>query len=258
MFARCGDRLLSALNDLDQAPALGFADGHLGWNYPSWTLGLEFWLNIGFVYFVVQNVQKKPHKEGAMMAMLFVLFSLSIFFIRFGKGNFDIHFQQIFTFTNIGVVRCLIGFLIGILVYYASIGRLALRISKSKSYIFLCETLLLFLLFLSLCDGGQSWAFLAVFLVFPLVIFIAAVRQKISILNTFCSLPIVRELGNFSYGIYLLHVPVLYLLAMFEWYQEKNSHLQLAILCGIVFVVSIPVYYLYEVKAKKFLIEKLS
>jgi peptidoglycan/LPS O-acetylase OafA/YrhL len=220
---------------------------------------LEFWLNVGLLYFLVKKIEKTPQKEGIIMAILFSLFALAIFFIRFQSGDFDMHLQPIFSFTNIGVIRCIVGFLIGILVYYASQSALILKnFSKSKPYIFLCELILLALLCYCLFHGGLSFSFLCVFIVFPLIILISAVSQNLSIMQKACAMPIMREFGNFSYAIYLLHVPILCLLANIDWFANKNPCLQTIILCAIVFAVSIPIYYLYEKKAKKILIEKLS
>lgn len=239
--------------------SLGFADGHLGWNYPSWTLGLEFWLSIGLIYFLVKKIESQKQKEGIFMVIIFVLFAISILFIRFKNGNFDIHIDRVFSIANIGVVRCVIGFLIGILTYYTSISEfVVLRLSKANLYVFVCEIILLFLLFLCFLNGGKNYSFLCVFVLFPFVVLVASARQEVSILNKIFSLPILREFGNFSYGVYLLHVPILYVMANFGWFMLKNPHLQTIILCVMVFFVSVPVYYFYEKKAKKFLIEKLS
>ena len=239
--------------------SLGFITQHLGWNYPSWTLSVEFWLNIGMLYFMVRYIESKREKSGIFMAMLLVLCFASIFFIRAGNGNFDIYLNQIFGFTNIGVIRCLIGFSIGVLLYYASKSEFLVKnFSKSKSYIFLCEIILLFLLYCCLKRNGLSYNFLCVFIVFPLIVLISAVRTNVSLFSQICSLPIIRELGNFSYAVYLLHVPFLYFLATFSWFTTKEPYFQSIVLCVATFAVSVPVYYFYEKKAKKILIEKLS
>lgn len=82
---------------------------NLAWNWPSWSISVELWLNILFLYFLVRY-------KMTVAAVIVVIASYSLLYMD--KGAFSyLHNQLVGGILQGGMVRCLGGLALGYLCY---------------------------------------------------------------------------------------------------------------------------------------------
>lgn len=201
------DRLFSVFQQLTLTHNVGFNPSGGTWNYPAWSISVEFWVGIIFIVFI------RPHTSSLKLLLLSLasLILLSGYF-----DNMDISFQNMFNLINGGIVRCLASFLMGILAFRS--WRILRAREFNRAIGSALELLALGLTYLLIFkrQGHHSEVDFYAPVVFYLGVIVFAMEKGV-VSKLLYNL---RYLGQISYSIYLLHIPVL----MLVWHIENNHH----------------------------------
>jgi peptidoglycan/LPS O-acetylase OafA/YrhL len=166
---------------------VGFSDG-LTWNYPSWSIGAEFYTYVGFAAVMIWARARTDMLLGAT-----VLATL-VWLARESPGYID-------ATHDFGLVRCLLGFAVGVLVWRAmernAFSGLPTAIWTVAEFVAIGASLAFVLV------AGHSIANLASPFVFALAVAIFS-RQRGLVSRGF-RWRVLVYLGTISYSIYMVH-----------------------------------------------------
>lgn len=178
---------------------VGLNPGGMTWNYPSWSISVEFWVNVLFIFFVT--------RQTANATLLFVAVA-GLALIYFNTGHLDTHAANYYSFLNSGMVRGIASFLLGVLSYRIyircqRIGVMPISVLSASLLEATCVIGVAVILFWR--DGNVSRLdFLAPFLFVLVVVVFSLERGVLSqVLKKF------SYLGLISYSIYLNQITVL-------------------------------------------------
>ncbi len=208
-------RLVSFFKNIFLLQNLGLQNG-LTWNYPSWSISVEFWVNI-CLFFILMRLAKHPNKQTGLLAIL----SLSVIgiyaMLEHVLGSFAgtrAHTDQIAILFNTGLMRGFAGIFLGVLVY-----KLVMIVDSGmerwgsklwgwggKSCVELA--LLYGIIYIIAFDGVNSDSDYIAILLFALLLALLSVGQH-SLLRQALSMKPFTFLGLISYSIYLGHMPLL-------------------------------------------------
>ncbi|PKF61967.1 hypothetical protein CW745_08245 [Psychromonas sp. psych-6C06] len=88
----------------------GFTNYWLSWNEPSWSISVEFWVNL----VVFAYVAKKGN------TLLLLILSLAGYILLSSQyHHLDLHIHLLWGYLNAGLVHCFAGFFLGMVVYRA-------------------------------------------------------------------------------------------------------------------------------------------
>jgi len=187
-------RLLTNIS-LTQMLGLNFEYEKLGIVIPSWSLSVEFWLNI-LVFFPLLILLKK-HK---MLIPVFAFLCFYLWGILFQSASLDQHFQKLF-YTNFAVWRCFAGLLLGMLSYYIYEENIFKNFSKTFVNI---VGIILFVIFVLIISGyGEKKLFILLSPFF--IVFFADTRFVLNSLKN----KYILIFARMSYAVYLFHMPFL-------------------------------------------------
>ena len=178
---------------------VGLSAGELTWNEPSWSISVEFWINVAFFALVTRAT-----RSGLLLALSTVL--LGTVFLQ--TGHLDTTATNYFGVLNSGLVRCTGSFLLGIVTYRVCRTlrpeALAPRLLGALEWV--CVALCALVVFAR--DGKFSALDFAAPLVFCLTVGVFAFEggRLSRLLGRF------GHLGAISYSIYLNQITVLVLL----------------------------------------------
>ena len=182
-------------------------------NVPSWSLSTEWWVYL--VFPLIIPVFARLKKNGKIVALL-VIIGLYIF-LKYvlgpvsveGKGDASISMT-----ADFGFLRCLIGFMSGMLLYEFYKSRDGYSLFKNSW----CFVLLFFCVL-----AGLHFAVMDILVValFPLVLLSAAYNETTAkrVLNT----RLFQRLGDWSFSIYMVHTPIM--LTLISLQIKKNPDL---------------------------------
>jgi peptidoglycan/LPS O-acetylase OafA/YrhL len=167
--------------------SVGFTDG-LTWNYPSWSIGAEFYTYVGFAAIMIWARRRTDFVLGAtILAML-------VWLARESPGYID-------ATHDFGLVRCMLGFAVGVLVWRAmevdTFNALPAAAWTVAEVIAVAGSLVFVLL------AGHSMANLASPFVFALAVAVFS-RQR-GLISRGLRWPTLVYLGTISYSIYMVH-----------------------------------------------------
>ena len=187
--------LTTFLQNLALVQNIGLPPQIWSWNYPSWSISIEFWINVLFITCITRRTRNST---------LLALAALGLGIILWQTGHLNTNYKNYFTFFNSGLIRGLASFFLGILSYRLF---LAYRdhggIRKFANVLELtCIPITLLLLFASKL-GYAQWELLAPFLFLFMVPLFAFEHGIVSRL-----LRPIDYLGTISYSIYLGHLTV--------------------------------------------------
>ena len=176
------------------------------WNFPSWSISVEFLVNLLILYPIVRT-------RNVGVAAIVVLLSWLAIIQVWGPVFDDFTIQPIQgTFLAGGLLRGAGGIVLGYLLYEAYLV-LRRRLAKSQGGVRLVatgfEVTAIALLVFSLWVDGRGWNLLPVPLSAALILQMATVPGHVA---TLLQRGPCAFLGNISYSIYLIHIP---LFAMF-------------------------------------------
>ena len=87
---------------------IGLNPHGITYNPPSWSISVEFWVNVLFILFI-----SKSTKSIVLLGIAVV----SLYFIYINTGHLDTHFSNYYGFLNSGILRGVASFFLGILSY---------------------------------------------------------------------------------------------------------------------------------------------
>jgi peptidoglycan/LPS O-acetylase OafA/YrhL len=237
-------------------------------NSPSWSLSTEWWVYVLFPLLVRPLLQLR--KRGQFIGLLGVgaFYLVIIYYIAPRFGN------QIFAQMGIprgatldvtadwGYLRCLAGFSLGMLTYRLYLQQWGLGFLK-KDWAFVN---FLFAILLSMHYSAPE---LLIVCLFPLLILAAAYNgdRSAKLLST----GLFKRLGDYSFSIYMVHMPVVYLYwakllaanpAAFAQIPSRqnpdylHNWLWCLVLLGVSIGLAALTYHYLEVPARKYLTKK--
>lgn len=216
---------------------IGFNPGGLTWNYPSWSISVEFWTGILF-FILIKKTTKSSHLFFSSLLLLIIIYN--------NTKHLDIHAQNYYAFINSGFIRCLASFLLGILIYRA---HKEIHFLQSKLWLTLLELTCLSLMFLVIFfreDKLNEADFFSPY-IFALSILIFSLEGGFL---SFLLKPL-KYLGKISYSIYLNQITVLILCThMSATWPALNNH-RLTLYLSFLIVYSALTFVLIETPFKK-------
>lgn len=180
-------------------------------NSPSWSLSTEWWMYLIFPFLVAPIQKFKDKHRPIMLLTLIALYVLLKYYLvpTFGRQMGNQMGTTINTITDFAFIRCIAGFMLGMLVYEY------FRSDWNKSFFGSTETFLVlgFGLFASLYLGVNELLIVAFF---PLIILSAAFNTG-SVSKTLSKI-LWQRIGDWSFSIYMVHIPINY---SFHWLAAK-------------------------------------
>ena len=181
-------------------------------NTPSWSLSTEWWTYMIFPLLVPLFTRFKDSGKILMLLLIIGFFLIVKYVLAPTSGGPP----TVNVTSDFGFFRCLAGFLAGMLLFRIYEEAIAYNFFK-RSWVFV-------VLFVGTCiamvAGVQDILIIALF---PFII-LAAAHNTTSVKKVLDT-PILQRLGDWSFSIYMVHVPIMYL---FWIYQIKNNPNMLA------------------------------
>jgi len=191
------------LQHLTLTQNVGLSPSETSWNTPSWSISVEFWINILFLYLV--SITTRSYLLVAVaVGALFIIYSQS--------GDLDVSHENYFYYLNSGLLRGLASFFIGIIAYRVYRQCLAWKPELAlASVIEVALLLAVVAIFYFRSSLRSEQDFIAPFLFCIVVVIYSLERGIVSLL--FSKL---KWLGDISYSVYLNHFTVIWLL-LYGW-----------------------------------------
>jgi len=217
--------LFTFLQQLTLTQNIGLNPGGLSWNYPSWSISVEFWVNIAFILFVFRTTRSSG---------LFLIAVTGLMVIYWNTGHLETQAANYLGFLNSGLIRGLSGFLLGVLSYqfYFRFGE---EIYWKQLIVFLEPLSLVGLSIIIFLRTGKTSGldFIAPFIFMLIVVSYAGETGLISrFIRRF------HYLGSISYSIYLNQITVLLLVNQLMPEQEGPRLLRLVVFLSLLVVTS--------------------
>lgn len=184
------------LQQLSLTHNIGINQHSQTWNIPSWSISVEFWLNLIFFFYI----SRKTSSTSLFFTVIACLIT-----IKNLTGHIDTTYQNYFQVLNSGMVRGWASFALGILAY-----RTWVAIPKSTAHAWIAQftevALITSIIALITLRNGKmrELDFLAPFLFFLITLCFAFEAGIIS-----KCIARIKRLGTISYSIYLNHLIVL-------------------------------------------------
>jgi len=217
---------------------IGLSPSEHTWNYPSWSISVEFWVNIVFILFITRS--------SSLLILIGV--SLCCFgLILLQSAHLNVHHGNYFSIVNSGLVRGLASFVLGVLVYRVySTGKVKM-LWKDKGYIEAGLLIGILICVFMREDVHSLLDFLAIPL-FALVILVFA--QESGIVSKLISK--FDHLGIISYSLYLNQIAVLMLIRWLETMYILPEYILFAVYLTTLLVYSHFTYIFIELPARKY------
>jgi len=212
-------------------------------NSPIWSLAFEIWIN--FLYALLFRVLTR-----LVLTVILVVGGFLVVWAALAHDGLNIGFY--FATLYFGGVRVLFPFVAGVLLRRALFdGRLRSHPTHAGHAAFL---LLIIVLFGPTFDNGAYDA-AAVVIAFPIILYLGTLSPVSIRLDRIWS-----WLGNLSYPLYVLHFPFVVVLSNLAHHRHFHGvKLYLAAIgtFGAVVALSVAVFYIYDVPARRFLTKSL-
>ncbi len=179
------------------------------WNHASWSISVEWWAYMLFPFLVAPISRMNSGKKSIIAILCFIGYLAITFFIvpivtvpkelPFVKA--DPSQLSINVGYQYGYIRCLCGFILGMIVYQAYTAKWLSKI-LTNGYVLLVLTLLSFIsMHFNLPD-------FVTIIPFPLILLCGAYGS--AGIDNFFATKFLQKLGDWSFSIYLVHQPLLY------------------------------------------------
>lgn len=217
--------LFTFIQNLTLTHNIGLNPSGMTYNYPSWSISVEFWVNVIFIFLISRTTKS---------AILFFVSLLGLVVIYRNTGHLDTHAGNYYGFLNSGMVRGVSCFFLGIISY-----RIYLRIGhgeRVKKYINYLETLSVVAVSVVMFvpSGEHSSMDMLAPLVFMFVVTVFSFETGFLSKH----LRKIRYLGEVSYSIYLNQITVLLTITYFLSKLGTPKWLGLLIYLSVLFVYS--------------------
>ena len=188
--------------------SLGIHD-HLSWNYPSWSISVEF-----YTYIIFSIVGVIGYKYRKLMPLLyFSLILVSFYFIYNHTNNLNdatYHF---------GIFRCIIGFFLGGICYRFFLLTRGIVLPYAT---FIEVSLMIAIYFFVTYFGKERLSIIAP-LIFTVTVYVFSFEQgKIS---TLLKVNLIQNLGKWSYSIYMVHALIILIIGRsLNLFENLSGH----------------------------------
>ncbi len=214
------------------------------WNLPSWSISVEFWVNILFILLVTKST-----KNG----VLFVLSLVCLGLVLHGSGSLGTYNENYFGVLNSGMLRGIGSFVLGIISYrlYQRFGHVS--ISRVHATILELLSAALVVVFLYASHWGvPRLEVLAPYFFCLMIPFFACEHGTLT-----RRLVGFRYLGTISYSVYLNHMAI-WVLFSHKWISAHvKGDALLAIEIVVLLIVSHFTFQYVERPCQRFLLKHL-
>ncbi len=204
---------VSAIPSLFLAQSLGlYISAPL--NTPSWSLSTEWWMYMIFPLLVPYFHGIKRWGKVLTLVLIVGLF----LFVKYYLGPVNLPFPggspSLNVVSDFGVFRCMAGFLLGMFLFSAYKESVAFHLLK-QSWTFAG----LFIgTIVAMHIGGEDILIIAFF---PFIILSAAYNT--TTVKRVLDVPVLQLLGDWSFSIYMVHVPIIYVFWIYQTIQEPSK-----------------------------------
>lgn len=205
--------LFTLLQQITLTQNIGLNPHGITWNHPSWSISVELWLNIIFIFFISKATRNITLFLVSLLCLLVIYHNTGHLDTHYANYHIDTHYDDYYFVINSGMLRGLTSFLIGILSYRMYLHyKNDTRMEKYINYIEALCVLGVFALVLGRPIKVSHIDVLAPFL-FMLVVFAFSFERGWLSKH----LRKLSYLGVISYSIYLNQITVL-----FAYYSIHN------------------------------------
>ncbi len=208
--------------------SLGLHDSFT-WNYPSWSISVEFYT---YLVFVLMTLLFKTNYLAKLALIIISLIIIYLFPHNFANATY-----------NYGIFRCIAGFFAGVLTFNVY------NYFKHKNFCIVYPTLIelsivtLVFTFIALL-ANTKYSLLSPVL-FALMIFIFA-NEK-GIISRLLKTSFIQKLGKYSYSIYMMHAFILLLMSRSIFILEEKTNFKMYIpKDSPENPIDVPIYFIYN------------
>lgn len=212
---------------------IGFPPATLPANFPSWSISIEMWVSIAFFWVL----QRRSHRIIAL-----ILFSLIFLIFRpqFIQGDAE----NLLGPLNDGLVRGLVGFSTGAVAFlFYEKNRSWLRAPNSLVYALLGLLTILFML-----PKWTNYTTISFYVLIGISLVALATNEEVAL-----SAPLMKWLGDISYSIYLLHIPIYASLTVIFGEGPLRNSGKFVLVMPIIMLISYLSFRFIELPSRKFI-----
>lgn len=228
----------------------------LTWNSASWSISVEWWMYVIFPFILIPFRKITDWKKifvffGVIAGYLFIIYYLHPLTAA-TNGSTDPHTKNILDVTyDYGFIRCFFGFLFGMLLYELyRFGWGRQHLNKNIVWI-LAMVSIVTVMTIPMSD-------LIPVMIFAILILVSVYAEGIG--KRILNLRPLTYLGNISYSLYLMHLPIMFFLLNYlkrfprikldnpDW---RTAWLYASIYLAIVILVSILTYHFIEIPMRR-------
>jgi peptidoglycan/LPS O-acetylase OafA/YrhL len=182
-------------------------------NSPSWSLSTEWWIYM--IFPVLVPIFYRLNGLGKILAALVIagFFLLIKYYLSSFHPFFPGAPPTLNVIVDFGIFRCLAGFLLGMLVFKVYDDGTVIRFFK-QTWVFIA----LFAGLLLAMQFGIEELLIVSF--FPFVILAAAHNH--TAIEKVLKAPILQRLGDWSFSIYMVHTPIMYVFWIYQTIQHPT------------------------------------
>jgi peptidoglycan/LPS O-acetylase OafA/YrhL len=180
----------------------------LGWNIPSWSISTEWWMYIIFPFILIPFNKIVSWRKRFILFFIIVGYIIMVYYL-YPLSNATSPFPTDKTNSldmtyDFGFFRCFLGFIFGMLIYELY------KIQWGYSYLKKGGLFILTSISAFIALSSNLPDFVPVIL-FAIIVLMGAYAEGVS--KKFLNLKPLLFLGDISYSIYLMHMPILLFLA---------------------------------------------
>lgn len=212
---------------------VGLSYGGVTWNYPSWSISVEFWVGLAFFWLV-------SPKTGSLI--IISVSAICLVAIVLNYGHLDVYSKNIYGVFNSGLLRGAASFGLGLIAY-----RLYLLASGKKlsySFVTVCELLSCFIVLVVVFIRGSKYSVVDIMAPFSFLLLVLCFSLERGFLSKIASYA--SPLGEISYSIYLNHIPILMIVHYVFQGVGVPTYIVFIIYISVVLVFSKATYVLVE------------
>lgn len=180
---------------------------HLSWNYPSWSISVEF-----YTYLIFSIVTIVGFKFRSMIKIqYFILIIVSFYIVYTNTDNLND------ASYNFGIFRCIIGFFLGSTCYQFFLMTKNLIIPQAT----LLEIGLIILIYMFTTFLGKENLSIFAPILFTLTVYVFSFEQ--GFISGLLKMEHIQNLGKWSYSIYMVHALIILIIGRGINFIEKIS-----------------------------------
>lgn len=217
--------LFTFVQNLTLTHNIGLNPQGLTWNYPSWSVSVEFWVNILFIFLITRKTSS---------GWLFLLSTFGLVSLVRLHGNLNAQTEMYFSILNAGLLRGMASFLLGILAYRVYLFyRDDWRVARYAAWLEAACVLAVVGMLWSRTGGSAG---MDVFVPYVALLMVAIFAFEQGWLSR--GLRKLAYLGDISYSVYLNHLVVLMIFRHFALQYGWDKPLILGLTLVTVLVYS--------------------